>query len=234
ISATKKSNWPVYRVGLLWKQDEEDIYQCGGLLIDYQYVLTSADCVTSSRGPPKFVASSPTSDRVPVADVLAHPRFVQGKPYFDIALVKLQKYANPKESQPVCPWSDQLHGDRGTLQFGASILESTGLGRFKITTRLYVHSTLSGDRCIVGEAVAENDLICISRKVDLIPGVCQVDYGGPALVEIVKNEYKVRGVLSRATQGCGSNVIYTSIAPHKQWLESIIFKKLHERLIFSD
>ncbi|XP_050080491.1 transmembrane protease serine 9-like [Anopheles maculipalpis] len=236
ISAKEKANWPVFRLGLLWDKDEEDIFQCGGLLIDYQYVLTSADCVTSSRGPPAFVASSQASDRVPVEDVLVHPRFMKGNPFFDIALVKIQKYANREETQPVCPWSDEVHGNWswGALQFGASIPQFTGFERLKVAPRRYVHPKLSGDRCTVGAATAENDLVCISRKAALIPRLCQVDYGGPVLVEMISNVYKVVGILSRATQGCDSNVIFTSIEPHKRWLESIMFKKLHERLIFSD
>ena len=47
-------------------------------------------------------------------------------------------------------------------------------------------------------------------------------------------QFKVHGIVSRLTQGCGSNVIFTSLAPHRQWLESIIFKQLNERLVFSD
>ncbi|XP_049290059.1 transmembrane protease serine 9-like [Anopheles funestus] len=235
ISASVISNFPFQRVGLLWKEEEADIYQCGGLLIDYQYVLTSADCVTSSKGPPKFVASHPDRDRAPVEDVFVHPRFLKGKPYFDIAVIKILKYANPEQSKPVCPWNEKLYGHwaQNTLQFGATLSLFVEL-QSDPTLRSYIHSSLFVDRCVAGETVPENDLICIERKVSLIPGLCKVDYGGPVVTDIYMNNYKVHGILSRATQGCDSNVIFTSLAPHKQWLESIMFKKLNERLIFSD
>uniref|UniRef100_A0A182URE4 Peptidase S1 domain-containing protein n=1 Tax=Anopheles merus TaxID=30066 RepID=A0A182URE4_ANOME len=37
--------WKRSRVGLLWQEYETDIHQCGGLLVDYQFVITSADCI---------------------------------------------------------------------------------------------------------------------------------------------------------------------------------------------
>ncbi|EAU76266.1 AGAP011430-PA [Anopheles gambiae str. PEST] len=45
IAATIEPKWTNSRVGLLWKETQTDIYQCGGSLIDYQFVITSADCV---------------------------------------------------------------------------------------------------------------------------------------------------------------------------------------------
>uniref|UniRef100_A0A8W7Q1R2 Peptidase S1 domain-containing protein n=1 Tax=Anopheles coluzzii TaxID=1518534 RepID=A0A8W7Q1R2_ANOCL len=37
--------WERSRVGLLWQDNETDIHQCGGLLVDYQFVITSASCI---------------------------------------------------------------------------------------------------------------------------------------------------------------------------------------------
>ncbi|XP_053660900.1 polyserase-2-like [Anopheles marshallii] len=230
ISATIEENRPFYRVGLLWEKQESDIYQCGGVVIDYQYVLTSADCVTSSRGHPKFVTSAQDAERAPVEEVFVHPRFIKGKPYFDIAVIKIEKYANPKESLPVCPWNEQLYGNwsQSVLLFGATIPD---LISKTSELRSYIQSTVHADK----RCTAQTDLICISREVALIPGLCKVDYGGPVMTDLYVKNFKVLGILSRATsQGCDSNIIFTSIEPHRQWLESIIFNKLHERLIFSN
>uniref|UniRef100_A0A182MVM1 Peptidase S1 domain-containing protein n=1 Tax=Anopheles culicifacies TaxID=139723 RepID=A0A182MVM1_9DIPT len=70
------------------------------------------------------------------------------------------------------------------------------------------------------ECSAKYKQICIRRKVALIPGLCKVDYGGPVLTELNTNEYKALGILTRATQGCGSDVIFTSIAQHRNWIKS--------------
>uniref|UniRef100_A0A1S4H6N2 Peptidase S1 domain-containing protein n=1 Tax=Anopheles gambiae TaxID=7165 RepID=A0A1S4H6N2_ANOGA len=258
------------RVGLLWKETETDIYQCGGLLIDYQFVITSADCVTSSKGPPTYVASSSDSDRAAIEEVFVHPRFIKGQPYFDIAIINLRKYANLDELYPVCLWSEERHGDwrqvnllagasvpqmrsyveefnisvKSSVQYdvdgydcsaGASIPQMRSyVEEFNISVKSSVQYYVHGKDCSVGENVAHNDLKCISNDPTLVPGLCQVDYGDPVMTKYYDEQFKVHGIVSRLTQGCGINVIFTSLAPHKNWLESIIFKQLNERLVFSD
>ncbi|XP_049294268.1 serine protease 53-like [Anopheles funestus] len=227
ISATINSNGPFYRLGLLWEEEEADIYQCGGLLIHYQYVLTSADCVTSSKGPPKFVASHPDRDRAPVEDVFVHPQFLKGKPYFDIAVIKILKYAHPNLSGLVCPWIKKGCGTwiREPVQFGASIPLSRELQKHESTARKYVQAFLySYKRCPTDEDVADNDLICITSKLPLIPRLCKVDYGGPVMNDLSGDNLKVLGILSRATEGCDGDVIFTRIEPHRKWLKSIVYK----------
>uniref|UniRef100_A0A182P9F3 Peptidase S1 domain-containing protein n=1 Tax=Anopheles epiroticus TaxID=199890 RepID=A0A182P9F3_9DIPT len=240
VIVTSERKWTSSRVGLLWKETETDIFQCGGLLIDYQYVITSADCVTSSRGPPRFVVSSVHSDRAPVEDVFVHPKYSKGQPYFDIAIVKLQKYANMEALQPVCPWLDQKPGDWREAPFlvGASIPAMRSyVEEFNISVKSIVQFHVNGATCKTEETFANNaDLVCISNNATLIPGSCEVDYGGPVMTKMANGEeeqFKVHGIVSRLTQRCGSNVIFTRLEPHRQWLESIIFKQLHERLVFN-
>ncbi|XP_052892899.1 transmembrane protease serine 9-like [Anopheles moucheti] len=218
IIATVEQNRPYYRVGLLWEKKETDIYQCGGVLIDYQYVLTSADCVTSNRGHPKFVTSARDADRAPVEDVFVHPQFNIGQPYFDIAIIKIRKYANPKESLPICPWNDQLYGKwtQTMLQFGATIPD---LNSETSKLRSYIQSTMHEKK-----RSAHKDLIYVRRKVALVPGLCKVDYGGPVITELYTQEYIVLGILSRVTKGCDSNVVFTSVAHHIKWIKWIMLK----------
>nr|XP_049464440.1 serine protease 53-like [Anopheles coluzzii] len=237
IAATIEPKWTNSRVGLLWKETQTDIYQCGGSLIDYQFVITSADCVTSSKGPPTYVASSSNSDRAAIEEVFVHPRFTKGQPYFDIAIIKLRKYANLDEMYPACLWSDERHDDwrQFNLLAGASVPQLRSyVEEFNISVKSSVQYYVHGKDCSVGENVAHNDLKCISNDPTLVPGLCQVDYGGPVMTKYYDEQFKVHGIVSRLTKGCGSNVIFTRLAPHRQWLESIIFKQLNERLVFSD
>uniref|UniRef100_A0A182MXY8 Peptidase S1 domain-containing protein n=1 Tax=Anopheles dirus TaxID=7168 RepID=A0A182MXY8_9DIPT len=236
ITATVNSNWPANRVGLLWQKEDTDLYQCGGFLVDYQYVVTSADCVTSSKGPPRYVTVTADSTRVPIDDVFVHPRFAKGQPYFDIALIKLRMYANLAETQPVCPWTDRQHGDwrAASLRYGATIIQKhIYVEYFNETLKTYLSLTVRGAQCSAGGNAADNDLLCISRNASLVPASCKLDYGGPVLTEVADNLYLAHGVLSRQTRDCGGNVIFTSIKPHTEWLQSIMFKKLHERLVFN-
>ncbi|XP_040164846.1 uncharacterized protein LOC120901205 [Anopheles arabiensis] len=57
------------RFGLLWKESDSPSNDCGATLIDYQYLLTAASCVKSSKGYPKFVISE-SGERAAISDVL--------------------------------------------------------------------------------------------------------------------------------------------------------------------
>ncbi|XP_052891255.1 transmembrane protease serine 9-like [Anopheles moucheti] len=234
ISAEVMPQSPIIRVGLLWGEIETDTHQCGGLLIDYQYVLTSADCVTSSKGPPRFVASSPVSDRASVEDVLVHPQYDRDNAFNDIALVKISQYANLEETQPLCPWIKDTTIKENSLPLQVAASVPQGPNQYNNSSRSSIRQIVQGDQCTVGMNAIGNDLICITRNISLVPKTCQVDYGGPVLIEEANNGYRIRGVLSRKTQGCESNVIFTDITPHMQWLESIMFKKLDKWLVFTD
>ncbi|XP_041782962.1 serine protease easter-like [Anopheles merus] len=237
VAVLAEPKWTNSRVGLLWRETETDIYQCGGLLIDYNFVITSADCVSSSKGPPTYVASSSNSDRAAIEEVFVHPRFTKGQPYFDIAIIKLRKYANLDEMYPICPWKEQKHGDwrQVILLAGATFLHRQSyVTVFNISTKGFGQYYAHGKDCSVGENVADNDLNCISKSDAFIPGLCQVDYGGPVMTKYADKQFKVHGIVSRMTQGCEGNMIFTSLTSHRLWLESIVFKQLHERLVFSD
>uniref|UniRef100_A0A4Y0BQ48 Peptidase S1 domain-containing protein n=2 Tax=Anopheles funestus TaxID=62324 RepID=A0A4Y0BQ48_ANOFN len=238
ISAAIKPKWPVNRVGLLWDKNDADIFQCGGLLIDYQYVLTSADCVTSSKGPPKFVASSSVSDRAHVEDVIVHPQYDRENSSFDIALVKIREYANLEETQPICPWMKNNKDTKEKnvpLQVAASVPQTRSIpDQFKNSSRSFILQMVQDEQCPIPVDTIGSDLICITRNITLVPTICQVDFGGPVLIEEANNVYRIRGVLSSRTQGCESNVIFTDITTHLQWLESIIFKNLNEWLVFTN
>uniref|UniRef100_A0A182XDB3 Peptidase S1 domain-containing protein n=1 Tax=Anopheles quadriannulatus TaxID=34691 RepID=A0A182XDB3_ANOQN len=212
----------------LWQEYETDIHQCGGLLVDYQFVITSASCVTSSKGPPRYVVLSSDSDRAAIESVTVHPWFTKGHPYFDIAVLKLRVYANLDKIYPACIWSEEQHGDwrNDSILVGASYLEKHN----DLYTRKSVQYYVKGDNCSVGENVDYNDLSCISKDATLVPGICKIDHGGPVMKLFDKQQYFVHGIVSSLTQGCEGKVIFTSLAPHRQWLEKIMYKQQKDML----
>ncbi|XP_061515476.1 serine protease persephone-like isoform X3 [Anopheles gambiae] len=272
--------WKKSRVGLLWQEYETDIHQCGGLLVDYQFVITSASCVTSSKGPPRYVALSSDSTRAAIEAVTVHPWFTKGTPYFDIAVIKLRVYANLDDIYPACIWSESVHGDWRTpnILVGASYLEKArdlytrklvqdyvegedcilgenfdyndfswsvygdwrtpnillGASYVEKARDVYIRKSVqyyvNGDNCSVGENVDYNDLSCISKDATLVPGICKIDHGGPVKKESDPEQYIVHGIVSSLTQGCEGKVIFTSLAPHRQWLEEIMYKPQQEML----
>ncbi|XP_040162705.1 serine protease 53-like [Anopheles arabiensis] len=236
VSATVRPKWPINRVGLLWEREETDIYQCGGLLIDFQYVLTSAECFTSSKGFPKFVSAAADGDRVPIADVFVHPQYRRKGVAFDIALIKLRKYANLEETQPICPMIGKQLAQSSHIPVGvgaSTVNRRFHLQYFNSSATSYVLQISAREQCTLDKKANWTDLVCIKRNISLVPDTCKVDFGGPVLIEEREDVYRAYGVISRRTKGCGGDAIFTEIAPHLQWLESIMFKQLNQWLVFA-
>uniref|UniRef100_A0A8W7PML7 Peptidase S1 domain-containing protein n=1 Tax=Anopheles coluzzii TaxID=1518534 RepID=A0A8W7PML7_ANOCL len=131
------------RFGLLWDELEGSPNECGATLIDYQYLLTTASCVTTSKGHP----NSPTND---------------------IALLKIDKYANHNVYPPVCLWDHQSDGKyQSSPEFSAYGLEEP-IG--ESSESLFV-TARTGSGC-EEELVSGTDLQCFHNEVPLMPGVC--------------------------------------------------------------
>ncbi|XP_058126490.1 uncharacterized protein LOC131285613 [Anopheles ziemanni] len=99
------------RFGLLW--DEADIYslyECGATLIDHQFLMTLASCVTSSKGYPRYVAQS-NAERVAITDVYVSPKYRRDSPANNIALIKIEKYVNTNMYRPACLWNRNIDGE---------------------------------------------------------------------------------------------------------------------------
>uniref|UniRef100_A0A182QQ99 Peptidase S1 domain-containing protein n=1 Tax=Anopheles farauti TaxID=69004 RepID=A0A182QQ99_9DIPT len=97
------------RFGLLWSSNESE-YECGATLIDYQFLLTTASCVSSTRGHPNFVISS-SKEQATIVDVYVAPLYRPGRSENDIALIKIDKFVNYTVYRPSCLWDRRTNGD---------------------------------------------------------------------------------------------------------------------------
>ncbi|XP_050093052.1 uncharacterized protein LOC126576027 [Anopheles aquasalis] len=222
------------RFGLLWNEADTSLYECGATLIDYQFLLTSAHCVTTDKGFPKYVAYD-HANRVEVTDVFVSPRYQPGSPENDIALLKMAKFIIPKKIRPVCLWDRRIDGEwSGTPRFAAygpilDNLEPVTLANHTIS----VHAT-NGRECRVSDA-ATSDLVCFNNNVKMIPDACWIDYGGAVTnkSELLEPVFMF-GIASKLSEGCGSNLIVTDVTPHIKWIEAIVVDRRNEMLVFSD
>uniref|UniRef100_A0A6E8WDD0 Peptidase S1 domain-containing protein n=1 Tax=Anopheles coluzzii TaxID=1518534 RepID=A0A6E8WDD0_ANOCL len=207
------------RFGLLWDELEGSPNECGATLIDYQYLLTTASCVTTSKGHPKFVIST-RGERVAISNVYVSHNY--SSPTNDIALLKIDKYANHNVYPPVCLWDHQSDGEyQFSPEFSAYGLEEP-IG--ESSESLFV-TDRTGSGC-EEELVSGTDLQCFHNEVPLMPGVCWMDHGGPVIGRTYSSKtVHMYGVVSPLSRSCGSNLFMVDVTPHIPWIEAIVFGK---------
>uniref|UniRef100_A0A8D8FDR4 Serine protease snake n=1 Tax=Culex pipiens TaxID=7175 RepID=A0A8D8FDR4_CULPI len=228
---------PFHRVGLLWNHTDLNEFQCGGTLVDYKFVLTSAHCARFKQGFPKLIVVGDSKQIVSIESVHIHPMYTPDKPENDLALLKLTKYLNPRgDMLPACLWrEDEVKDEYGQMHY------STYSSRFD--SLKYFHEDVY-NRYVIGTKIEENgkctntrfrskNLLCGQNNVKLIPTVCKIDYGGP-----VSNKANfqwtpyVYGVVSTLSESCENELVGTRIAPHLQWIEDTILNHNNDQLIF--
>ncbi|XP_035901446.1 polyserase-2-like [Anopheles stephensi] len=220
------------RFGLLWQESDELSlgWECGATLIDYQFLLTTASCVTSRKGHPKFVVSQ-ADERAPITDVYVSPRYKPGRPENDVALLKIDQYVNHTVYRPACLWDRQTDGEWSTdPKFTAyGIVGADGLLNDTVTV------TARDRKDCEDASLRGTDLRCFHNQVPMMPGVCWMDYGGAVIDKAFWGEpVSVYGIVAPLSKDCGSTLYMIDISPHIAWIEAIIVGRRDQFLVFSD
>ncbi|XP_061512357.1 serine protease 53-like [Anopheles gambiae] len=211
------------RFGLLWNEYDSDPNQCGATLIDYQYLLTAASCVTTGLGHPKYVIAK-NGERAAISNVYISPKYSAGRPENDIALLKIAQYTNLQVYQPACLWDRQSSGMwEFEPRFSANGLKQTSRNP---VDSLFVRATNFLD-CEVPWALG-TDLYCFHNEVDLLPGECEMDYGGPVVGfnSSDGSAAQLYGIVSPLSRSCDSKLFMVDVSRHIPWIKAIVFEKL--------
>ncbi|XP_052889666.1 acrosin-like [Anopheles moucheti] len=212
------------RFGLVWSEGDTSWSKCVATLIDYQYLLTTASCVTSRKAYPKFVVS-PTNERAVIKDVYVSPLYKPGRSENDIALLKMEQYVNYTVYRPVCLWDRRTDGEWGPdPKFSA----------YGSLNETVIVTAINGTGCEEG-SIRGTDLRCFHNHLAMMPGVCWMDYGAPIFDKIDWGEpLSMYGIVSPLSKSCGSNLYMTDVTPHIAWIEAIIVGRRDQFLVFSD
>ncbi|XP_050080484.1 uncharacterized protein LOC126568110 [Anopheles maculipalpis] len=218
------------RFGMLWTESDSSSRECGATLIDYQFYLTTASCVTSSKGHPKFLVSL-SAERAAITDVYVSPLYKPGRPENDIALLKIAQYVNHTVYRPACLWDRKTDGE---WSFDPMFTAFGIIGTDDHSEETVIVKARNGTGC-EDMTMRGTDLRCFHNQVPMMPGVCRMDYGGAVIDKSFWGEpVSVYGIVSPVSKNCGSNLYMIDITPHISWIEAIIVGRRDQFLVFSD
>ncbi|XP_029730806.2 uncharacterized protein LOC115267739 [Aedes albopictus] len=219
-SSVQRPNFtPNFHVDLLNDKSKEPI--CGGALIDYRHVITSADCVMEPYKP-TFVLFN--GERANITDITIHPE--SQKQQNNLAILGLDQYYDHegedfKTSGPVC------------------LLKKSNATNFQI---LVSAIDPENQRRLIVKAVGSPEenctegFICTENGENLLPDTCAFQPGGSIASHIqVGENFNVPLLHGINTNGptCGGRDLQfkaVSAAQHYGWIESVVLKHVVDGL----
>ncbi|XP_055589993.1 polyserase-2-like [Uranotaenia lowii] len=217
------------RVYLHWR-NEQDSPSCGGTLIDYNTVVTSAHCTFNSRGEqPSHV--SIIGQKTQIIKIQRHPKFEFGSFYNDIALVRLGKFLRKTEIVvPTCLPYRSVFDSHVPQNKSASIR----LPKSGISPKQQIYLGVKGD--CNNEYIAKlpryaeklprglgKSLRCYEVDYELVPGIAEIDKGGPLLSG---DESVIYGLNVYGEDGGSYNPLITiGLERYIPWIEQFVLER---------
>ncbi|XP_055546902.1 transmembrane protease serine 9-like [Wyeomyia smithii] len=215
-------------------------WNCGGVLINEDYVLTVAHCdkfifdQTPSHvkiGDLNIHSNSPQAQIIKIETFIKHPSYNPGFLNNDIALVKLATDVRIGPSAlPACLVNNDL-----TMPF----YEMGGLGPYNLNNFLRddeiasLNSSLTLTRMRVDaipcQRTNSSKIMCAKNNKFLVLNTCRIEHGGGLERETWHYDRYFQYVfgLTVAGKDCGfgSEAYFIRTSAHSQWIESIVLGK---------
>ncbi|XP_062552481.1 urokinase-type plasminogen activator-like isoform X2 [Armigeres subalbatus] len=216
-------------------------YLCGGVLITLKHALTAAHCaVDANQKSPDTVrlgevdlsssAEDHNAQQIAIKRFVRHPDYRISRSYHDIALIELERSAEPGPFVcSACLYTEQkLNFDHLTVMgFGATNFGSASSpvllkADLSLLEEADCKAQFPANRKIA-EGIKSSQFCAAAPDKD----ACSGDSGGPILIDLVdpSREKKipfVAGIVSTGT-GCsdGSMGLYTRVASYIDWIEAV-------------
>jgi len=233
-----------WQVAILKKEEFDNVYICGGSLIDGSHILTAAHCIKDYK--PQDIrirlgewdvnndSEFYTHIEFDASNIFLHEDFYPGNLYNDIAMVRLNGYVdftrNPHVS-PVC-LPDHLE------DFAGQRCHVSGWGKDAFNGGAYQHVLKEVQLPILNNRQCESML----KQTRLGPGfvlhegflcaggeegkdACKGDGGGPLVCEI-NGISQLAGIVSWGV-GCGQRDvpgIYVKVSNYEKWIQDQLLR----------
>uniref|UniRef100_A0A2M4AFD4 Putative trypsin-like serine protease n=1 Tax=Anopheles triannulatus TaxID=58253 RepID=A0A2M4AFD4_9DIPT len=240
--AGDESRYMTYIVQLAWPQGSANARNdCVATYVDQRTLLTLAECVLPTSPTSVRTKDRYRSESFEIADVVAHPKYSPGSSRNNIAVIKLKSRV---EVVPACPWLLPTLPDRvdytgiGRMNLQNFLGDtqdpsSESIPSFAmpaVTTQPWqlcgnFLANLAARNQSVPE-FTEDEHLCFGDEQWQVPDGCSLLKGAPVMRYIVRSGGFVKYLfgLSLAGKFCGLGLpsVAVAIAPHADWLRSVI------------
>ena len=232
-----------WQVAILKKEQYDNVYVCGGSLIDGSHILTAAHCIKQYRPEELRLRLGEwdvnnDSEFFPniefdVLDMKIHPEYYSGNLYNDLAVIKLDgfvDFARNSHVSPVClpdafqsfagsrcwvsGWGKDAFGKVGSYQHVLKEVDLPVLTHFDCERKL--KQTRLGP-----DFVLHPGFLCAGGEEG--KDACKGDGGGPLVCE-VGGLWQLAGIVSWGV-GCGEvdvPGVYVKVGHYNTWIQEVM------------